>query len=214
VPANDKPLLPGDDLNVVSPLYFVRHGETDWNRQHRFQGQTDIPLNRRGKIQARKNASLLFGVIGNDLEAKKQLSFISSPLVRALETTKIILENSDLQNTGFNTSDTLKEISFGLWEGLTPAEAKQQYYHERQKRRQDRWSIAPPGGESFASRVTGIGQLLVSVPAHSVIVSHSGILRIILHVLGKQPANEAVKADIPHIGLGVWDGLSLSRIIK
>jgi probable phosphoglycerate mutase len=106
----------------------------------------------------------------------------------------------------------LQEISFGLWEGLTSAEAKQQFYEQRQRRRRDRWSIAPPEGESFASRVDGIHQLLVSLPANCVIVSHSGIMRIILHILGKLPPNEAVKADIAHIGLVIWDGKSLKHV--
>jgi len=198
-----------NNSEFASPLYFIRHGETDWNRQRRFQGQSDVPLNQCGKEQAHKNGALLAEYLSKCRLQNTQLFFISSPLVRARETTEIILEEAGLQKDLYSTSNALKEISFGLWEGLTSAEAKQQYYHERQRRRTNRWSIAPPEGQSFAQRVNEVHQLLVRLPAHCVIISHSGIMRIILHILEILPSNEAVNADIPHIGIHIWDGTSL-----
>ncbi len=196
------------DLSIDAPLYFIRHGETDWNLEKRFQGQTDIPLNVRGKLQALENAALLEKA-ATDID---QLSFISSPLSRAIETTEIILQASKIANSRYAIDDSLTEISFGLWEGLTPAEAKQQYYQQRQRRRADRWTIAPPEGESFVSRVTAIRQFLTGVTANSVIVSHSGIMRIIFQLLLDTPPREAVRLEIPNIGVSVWDGKGLNAI--
>ncbi len=194
---------------IKAPLFFIRHGETDWNNEKRFQGQADIPLNECGRAQAVKNAKLLSRKLEQyDLDFNK-VSFVTSPLLRATETASLLLETMGLRKDQLSRCVLLKEISFGLWEGLTPAEAKQQYYHQRQKRRLDRWSIAPPGGESFASRVRDIENLLNSLSAPSVVVSHSGIMRIIFHLLQNTPPLEAVKADIPHIGVQIWDGKSL-----
>lgn len=189
-----------------APLYFIRHGETDWNVARRFQGQSDIPLNQHGKKQARENAKILAELLSNNSETA---GFVSSPLSRASQTAKIIMNELNLSETGLQTNSALQEISFGKWEGLTSAEAKQHYYKERQARRKDRWSIAPPGGESFADRVDDLDKYINSLPAHSIIVSHSGILRIILHLLQKTPPLEAVNIDIPHIGIHIWDGKSL-----
>ncbi len=203
-----------NEVLVNAPLFFIRHGETDWNLQRRFQGQSNIELNNKGRSQAIENANLLKQSLAKQAIAPDKLNFLSSPLARARETAEIIMTTLGLPASSLGTSDALKEISFGLWEGLTPAETKQQYYQQRQKRRKDRWSIAPPGGESFASRVDEINQILVNLPAYSVIISHSGIMRIVFHILEKTPPNEAVKADIPHIGHRIWDGNTLFQYQK
>ena len=122
---------------------------------------------------------------------------------------ELVLVELGLPEDNYQTDAALTEISFGLWEGLTSPEAKQQYYHERQKRRKDRWNIAPPGGESFAERVEEIEQFLLNLPAHSVVISHSGIMRIIIHLLKKLAPLEAVNVEIPHIGVQIWDGKAL-----
>ncbi|WP_124098712.1 histidine phosphatase family protein [Ruminococcus sp. Marseille-P6503] len=88
-------------------LYIMRHGITSWNERHKMQGRTDIPLNDRGREMARK--------------AREEYSNIhfdvcySSPLIRALETAEIVLEN---RNVPIITDDRLIEMSFGEYEGL------------------------------------------------------------------------------------------------
>ncbi len=68
-------------------LYFVRHGETDWNAERRYQGQMDIPLNDRGKAQAKRNGEISRQTVP-DLSA---LDLVASPLGRARETMAIML---------------------------------------------------------------------------------------------------------------------------
>lgn len=195
-------------MKVRAPLYFIRHGQTDWNIDRRFQGRSDIPLNDCGRNQALENAALL--ACSLQMPDDYQLTVVSSPLSRATETTKLILAELGQTNAHFTTSSALCEVSFGAFEGLTSAQAKQKYYVERQRRRKDRWSIAPPDGESFAERVDGVARFLHTLPAYSLVVSHSGIMRILFHLLQEIAPLEAVNLDIPHIGVHIWNGKQIN----
>ena len=197
-------------MQLNAPLYFIRHGETDWNIERRFQGQSDIPLNKHGIEQAAASGKILSCLLENDGGSEDSHQFISSPLLRAAKTMEQILDELGLPENNYQTDAALTEISFGLWEGLTSPEAKQQYYHERQNRRKDRWAIAPPGGESFAERTGTIERFLLGLSESSVVVSHSGIMRIIIHLLKGLAPLDAVNVEIPHIGVHIWDGKSLS----
>lgn len=87
-------------------LYLVRHGETDWNKERRIQGQADIPLNEFGRSLAKKTAAGL-----------KEVPFavcFSSPLDRALETAKLILSGRDVPVIA---DERIEEMAFGEWEG-------------------------------------------------------------------------------------------------
>src|SRR4051794_38680024 len=97
-------------------IYLIRHGETDWNVQERFQGHTDIPLNENGRSQARQ---LIAVCRHHKIEA-----ILSSDLSRALETAQIIaaqLEIKVFQNAG------LREANLGKAQGLTHSEIEQQF---------------------------------------------------------------------------------------
>lgn len=88
-------------------LYIMRHGQTDWNKLHKLQGQTDIELNENGRAMAREAAELY-----------KDVHFdvcFCSPLVRAVETAKLVLEGRDIPVT---YDDRLKEMNFGIYEGI------------------------------------------------------------------------------------------------
>ena len=76
---------------INAPLYFIRHGETDWNKQRRFQGQSDIPLNKHGIEQAALNSKILAGLLKKCDGLDQQYHFVSSPLLRATKTTELIL---------------------------------------------------------------------------------------------------------------------------
>jgi probable phosphoglycerate mutase len=100
-------------------LLLVRHGETEWNRQKRFQGQRDIPLNAEGERQAQLAAAFL-------KHQPLHLAF-SSPLKRPWHTAEAILQDNDAARTAnlvLQPVDTLQEISHGLWEGLLDSEVE------------------------------------------------------------------------------------------
>ncbi|MDQ1526168.1 MAG: putative phosphatase, partial [Microbacteriaceae bacterium] len=93
-------------------LYLVRHGETDWNRERRIQGSTDIPLNATGREQARRTGRLL---------ARRHWDgIVSSPLSRASETARIIASEAGLPEPELLSG--IVERSYGKAEGLTEAE--------------------------------------------------------------------------------------------
>ena len=88
-------------------IYIIRHGKTEWNKRHKLQGQTDIPLCDEGRIMAREAA-----------ERYADVHFdvcYSSPLIRAKETAGILLEG---RNVPIFTDDRLKEMAFGTYEGI------------------------------------------------------------------------------------------------
>lgn len=96
----------------MSLLYLVRHGETDWNRRHRIQGSTDIPLNETGRAQAERTGRLL---------ARRTWDGIySSPLSRALDTAMIIASTLNLGEPVIVPE--LVERNYGAAEGLTDRE--------------------------------------------------------------------------------------------
>ena len=99
---------------MTPSLYFVRHGQTDWNAETRFQGTRDIPLNDIGRGQASRNGKAL-----KDIVDPSKVNFIASPLMRTRETMEIIRAEMELEPQAYQTDDRLKELSFGDWEGRT-----------------------------------------------------------------------------------------------
>ena len=89
-------------------IYIVRHGETDWNKYRKFQGQTDIPLNEEGRLQAEKLAEALKALLPFD-------RIVSSDLDRARETAAIMTRGFD---TPIQADAGFREMDFGDWEGL------------------------------------------------------------------------------------------------
>jgi len=95
---------------------MVRHGETDWNRERRFQGQSDPPLNAAGRGQARELAGRLSGESIDTVYA--------SPLRRAYETAEIVAGRLGLE---VRASDALREVFLGAWEGLTLSDVEARF---------------------------------------------------------------------------------------
>jgi probable phosphoglycerate mutase len=101
---------------VPTTIVMVRHGETDWNREGRFQGHSDLPLNAAGRNQAYELAGLL---------STEAIDVIyASPLRRAYETAEIVADRLGLE---VRACDALREANLGSWEGLTLAEVEARY---------------------------------------------------------------------------------------
>ena len=94
-------------------LYLLRHGETEWNREGRIQGSQDSPLTARGRAQATAQADIL----AREVPQMWQLARYCSPLRRARDTARIALDGLVPV-----IDRRLREVDFGAWEGLTPAE--------------------------------------------------------------------------------------------
>jgi probable phosphoglycerate mutase len=100
----------------VTTILLARHGETDWNREGRFQGWADPPLNATGRAQA---VDLSVALMADELAA-----VYSSPLRRAYETAEIVAASRDLEPVSV---DALREVDVGSWSGLTREEIEQRF---------------------------------------------------------------------------------------
>src|SRR5436190_22569107 len=101
-------------------LYFVRHGETDWNAARRYQGQRDMPMNERGRAQARRNGEALRSF----LPAIAEADFVASPLGRARETMAVLRTALDLAADDYRVDERLMELNYGHWEGQLQSDLK------------------------------------------------------------------------------------------
>ena len=158
----------------MAKVIFVRHGETAWNHVKRYQGHSDIPLNETGMQQAE--------MVARRLASEPIAAVYSSDLLRAVQTAEIIARVHALQPM---TLPELREVNFGLWEGLTYEQIMAGWPEMLSAvySRPDRSSI--PEGESFleVQRRAARG-LLKCIADHSeetiAVVTHGGALRMLL----------------------------------
>lgn len=154
----------------MTTLILVRHGETDWNAQHRWQGHSDTPLNDAGRKQA--------GVLAGVLEPVDAV--YSSDLARARETAEILAERIGLE---VRLDPRLRERGFGAWEGLTTDEIESSFPDE-----QRRWRAGIGAGahdaEPFDVFAARVGSFVEDVGRRHVgeevlVVAHGGTIRVI-----------------------------------
>ena len=177
-------------------LYYIRHGETDWNREVRLQGRRDVPLNARGRAQARDCAEILRDLLAVDRRAPSDLDFVASPLGRARETMELMRAALDLEPHAYRVDPRLVEVGFGQWEGLTYAEIAARAPDAFVARERDKWGFVPPGGESYAGMSRRVSDWYASRAADTVAVAHGGTLRGLVVHLGIMPSDQAPYADV------------------
>jgi probable phosphoglycerate mutase len=184
----------------MSTIVFLRHGETDWNAEGRLQGQRDVPLNDRGRGQARRNGEVLLDAVP-DVAA---FDFVASPLGRTRETMEIARRALGLDPHGYRTDDRLREVTFGRWEGFTTEEIRAREPGELAARDADKWGVSPPGGESYEILAQRVRPWLREIARSTVVVAHGGVGRVLwVDLVGMDPA-EAVSIPIPHDRVFVW----------
>ena len=155
-------------------LILIRHGETPWNHEGRFQGQVTVDLNAKGVFQA----TGLAGALGHLLPE----AIFSSPLPRALSTAAIIAEPT---STAVITLEGLKEINLGDLEGITAADMEERYPLLYEEWNAHAHTVTFPGGESLLQlqeRAWGAAQNLIDTYAGKVVfaVTHNFAIRTIL----------------------------------
>ncbi len=166
-------------------IILVRHGETEWNRQKRFQGQMDIPLNSTGEEQSRRAADFL-------AEVTIDRAF-SSPLLRSKQTALLILTKHP--KVTLELVPALQEICHGLWEGKLESEIKNQYGAELARWHSQPETVQMPEGENLEQVWTRSAQgwhsiLAMTNPGEtSLVVAHDAINKAILcQLVGLPPA--------------------------
>ena len=176
-------------------ILFVRHGETDWNAEGRLQGQKDTPLNALGRVQA-KEAGRRLGTLASNIDA---LPWIVSPLSRTRETAEIARKALNLDPTAFELEERAKELTFGRWEGYTWKELRKQDANVEKRRAADKWAFVPPEGESYAMLAKRLKPWIETITVESVIVSHGGVARALMAMIGGMTTDTAPQQD-------VWQG--------
>lgn len=161
-------------------LYFVRHGQTDWNAEARLQGQRDIPLNDLGRRQASQCAGILRELLTRDGRVVGDFDFVTSPLSRARETMELIRKDLGLDPGVYGTDDRLMEMSFGRWEGYTFAELQHREAEALLARERDKWGFVLPDGESYAQLVERVRAWYETIERDTVVASHGGVCRALM----------------------------------
>ena len=174
-------------------IYFIRHGETDWNLEGRLQGQKDIPLNDVGRVQAEEAARKLQALVPHF----EDLAYVASPMTRTRETMEILRATLGLHPEVYRLDDRLVELTFGVWEGMTWKEVRKAEPALAALREQDKWHYAPPGGgESYAMLVDRIRPILDDLTRDTVIVAHGGVARAFLSICCGVSSRQAASMDI------------------
>lgn len=181
----------------MTKFCLVRHGQTDWNLEGRYQGQSDIGLNAAGFLQAQSLAQRL---------ADQHFDAIySSDLARARETAQVI---ADLQHLSVQIEPRLREINQGEWEGVLVSDIKVRYTELWQKRKEDPANVRPPGGESVGELrtrvITAIDEIAGHYPnGYILIVSHGLALATLLCQVQNVPIGMAYQ-HIPENANPAW----------
>ncbi|MEP0943607.1 MAG: histidine phosphatase family protein [Rhizobiaceae bacterium] len=183
-------------------VYFLRHGQTNWNVELRLQGQQDIPINETGRAQARKNGQTLASL----LDDPARFRYIASPLGRTRETMNLVRLELGLPSHGYETDDRLKEISFGLWETYTIEEKREVEPERVASREADKFNFRPPLGESYQQLLERVKSWLPYVTEDSIVVCHGGILRVLEVLLNNTLTSQVTHVTIPQDKIYKWDG--------
>jgi len=160
-------------------LFLIRHGQTLWNREGRYQGEIDIGLTSLGIRQAKLAAKYLSKVNFSNV--------YSSPLKRAVDTANIIKKGRNLE---IKIRNNLKEISFGKWEGMKFDQINRMFHDDYQNWLKDPYNNSPTGGESFKDvqerAITEINNIINENEDKSsaAVATHGGIiLSLLVHWL-------------------------------
>jgi broad specificity phosphatase PhoE len=181
----------------AATIYFIRHGQTDWNAQGRLQGRMDIPINELGRSQAVRNGQVLARIFADSGRQPEQFRWLSSPLGRCRLTMELIRAEVGLSARGYDVEPLSTEISFGKWEGRTIAELKQTDAEAIGQRRRDRWAFQPPGGESYCALSQRIAPWFHAIAEDTVIVSHGGVSRAIRGLLINGENSQVPYLEVP-----------------
>jgi 2,3-bisphosphoglycerate-dependent phosphoglycerate mutase len=180
---------------MTTDVILVRHGQTDWNRDRRFQGHIDIGLNERGRTEAQQLALRL---------ARAPISAIySSDLARARDTAQ---PSAQLLGKVVQQTRRLRERSFGIFEGLTISEIQRAYPNEYQRWAERDPHYAIPGGSSLVEdRLRVLSVLHDLAEDHSgqtiLIVTHGGALDLVYRAATGQPLNGVRTCEIPNAAI-------------
>jgi broad specificity phosphatase PhoE len=180
---------------MTALVYFVRHGQTDWNAELRFQGQHEVDINATGRAQAGRNGRRLRAM----LDRPDAFDYVASPMRRTRETMEILRAELGLPTDGYRVDPRLVEVHFGDWQGLTIEEIERVFPGAGAAREKDKWGFLPPGekAENYVMLSERISPWLAELDRDTVCVTHGGVVRAIFLLTGRVTRAEAEVMNVP-----------------
>jgi broad specificity phosphatase PhoE len=192
-------------------IYYIRHGETQWNAEGKLQGQQDIPLNDLGRKQAANAGGILAGLFARDGRSETSLDFVASPLGRARSTMELVRSTLKLPPHDYAVDDRLREIGYGQWEGSTLSQMQAADPDVFAARQSDKWTVPPPDGESYAEVQARMTDWYRQLTADTVAVAHGGTARALMVALGIETPNSAADLTIEQGAVYVFNDGELTK---
>lgn len=177
-------------------IYYIRHGETDWNALGRYQGAQDVPINVRGRAQAAASGAILRELMARDGRLPDSFAYVSSPLIRATETMDIVRGVLGLPAAAYALDDRLREVAYGDWEGLTIPQMRERDPESFGARELDKWVHVPPSGENYVALAERVTAWYGDLVQDSVVTAHGGTLRALMVIAGLAKAADVVDLRI------------------
>jgi len=153
-------------MKKLPSIILVRHGQTKWNVEGRYQGRLNSDLTEKGKEQAKENASKIAKV----LELNEPFKIFSSPLGRAKESCHIICDELGIDKNKIIFDERISEFNYGIFEGQTKDECREKYPEVLEEREANKWSYQIEDGESYILVTKRLKSWLESVADEKVVV--------------------------------------------
>ncbi|MEK8127673.1 histidine phosphatase family protein [Paenibacillus filicis] len=171
-------------MKDTTTLYLVRHGQTEWNVEHRMQGHQDSPLTELGIRQA--------NWLGDALQNERIDTVFSSTSRRAVRTAELIRGARELP---VQESDEFREINLGIWEGRTQAEVKELFPVQFDQFWSDPEAFQVEGSETFRQvrerAAAKLDEILQAHPGRSILlVTHTVVVKLLMAYFENRPMNE------------------------
>src|SRR5580658_1249324 len=180
----------------MSLLVLVRHGQSEWNLENRFTGETDIDLTPKGRMEA--------CVAGDQLRGFEFAHAFTSLLIRAIETLQLIFQQTGQIDCPVTRDHALNERNYGRLQGLDKAEVAQEYGAEQVALWRRSFSVRPPGGESLADTAArvlpyyhGTIEPILRDGKDVLIVAHGNSLRALMMMLEGISEEGIAEVDLP-----------------
>jgi probable phosphoglycerate mutase len=180
-------------------IYLIRHGQTDWNAEGRWQGQLDVPLGNVGQEQAL--------ALAQHLKDRPITAIYSSDLMRAWMTAEPLAQAKALI---IQRQERLRELHLGVFQGLTGDEIRMKYPVEDEAMRADYMDYVIPGGESRRAMQTRAYEMWQEIAADEsqseiAVFSHGGTIRVLLMKLFPDDMEWTMKVPIKNTSLTTID---------
>lgn len=177
---------------VWPQFFFIRHGQTPWNAEYRYQGRRDIPLNALGEKQADRNGVILRRALAERGLDPASLEWHASPLTRTRETMRRVRTAFDVPLPEIRYDVRLVEISFGALEGMLFSELPANMATAPGLRDASYWEFRPEEGENYRDVEQRIRDFATTLGGPAVIVAHGGIARTLRVLVERAPIIDVI----------------------